>query len=215
MEVRLDSRFRLHGSLPRRLIDDGPRGNERLTGGLAILLLILLAIEGGTVLVIRSTLPLHVFIGVLLLPVVAAKLASTSYRLVRYYMGSKPYVRRGPPALVPRLLGPAVGILTVAVFGTGVGLLFVPAGQTTLLFLHKASFVLWFAAMTIHVLIHLTELPRVGLADWGATAHRVAGVARRRELLLATLVVGTILGLVALPLSNPWDHWLAGVGVGG
>ena len=92
----MDSRFRLHGSLPRRLIDDGPRGNERLTGGLAILLLILLAIEGGTVLVIRSTLPLHVFIGVLLLPVVAAKLASTSYRLVRYYMGSKPYVRLGP-----------------------------------------------------------------------------------------------------------------------
>jgi len=212
----LDSRFKLHGSLPRKLLDDGPRGNERLTAGLAILLLILLAIEGATVLVIRSTLPLHVFVGVLLLPVVAAKLASTGYRLFRYYAASKPYVRRGPPAVIPRLLGPVVAGLTMALFGTGVGLLFVPPGQSTLLFLHKASFVLWFAAMTVHVLIHLADLPQLGLADWRKAAHRVTGVARRRELLLATLLVGTVLGLAALPLSNPWEHWLTGFGaVGG
>lgn len=166
-------------------------GNARLTSSTAIALLVMLAVEGVTVLQVHSLLSLHVFVGVLLIPPVLLKIASTGYRFVRYYMADPAYREKGPPAWLLRLLGPAVVILTLVLLGSGVGLMYVGHSQHDLLLTaHKASFVLWFFAMTVHVLGHLPETVRMGLSDWFGRAQRLVGAGRRRSALIASLVVG-------------------------
>ena len=95
-------------------------GNERLTAATAGVLLVLLAVEGATIVALRPLLSVHVFVGVLLIPPIVLKLASTGYRFVRYYTRHPAYRRQGPPRLLLRLLGPLVVVSTLALFGTGV-----------------------------------------------------------------------------------------------
>ena len=80
----------------------GPPGNERLTTSTGLVLLVLLAVETLTTLSLRSYLSVHIFLGLLLLPPVALKLASTGWRFVRYYTNSRPYRLAGPPRLLLR-----------------------------------------------------------------------------------------------------------------
>jgi hypothetical protein len=182
--------------------DGDPRveSNARLTGGLAALLLVLLAAEGATVLSVRSLLSAHVVIGMILVPPVLLKIASTGWRFVRYYKGDPAYLRKGPPQVVLRLLGPAVVILTVVLFGSGIALILVHGSiQGQLLSIHKVSFVLWFAVMTIHVLGHLAETARLAPADWlRRTRREVKGAGIRQWALVSAVVIGCILGAVML-----------------
>jgi hypothetical protein len=60
----------------------GSDGNEQLTSVVATLLIVLLTIEGATLLNVTSLLTVHAFVGMLLLPVVALKLASTGWRVL-------------------------------------------------------------------------------------------------------------------------------------
>ena len=64
------------------------------------------------------------------------------------------------------MLAPGVVLTTVALFGTGVALLFAGPPSNTLVFAHKLSFIAWVALMTLHVLGHLLEVPRLALPDW-------------------------------------------------
>ena len=58
---------------------DGVEGNRRLTSITAIALLVLLFVEGLTVLLgVRGQIRIHVFVGMLLLPPIALKLATTA-----------------------------------------------------------------------------------------------------------------------------------------
>ena len=77
-------------------------------------LLILLAVEGFTILRVGRLLTLHFFLGMLLLGPVALKAGSVIYRFARYYTGSEPYRRKGPPAPLLRLLGPVIILLTAS-----------------------------------------------------------------------------------------------------
>ena len=61
-------------------------------------LLVLLAVEGFTILRVGRLLTLHFFLGMLLLGPVTLKAGSVIYRFARYYSGSAPYRRKGPPA---------------------------------------------------------------------------------------------------------------------
>jgi hypothetical protein len=187
-------------------VTDGPEANARLTGALAAVLLVLLAAEGFTVLSVRQLLAPHVFIGMLLIPPVALKIGSTTYRFVRYYLGSEAYRRKGPPPLLLRLLGPVLVALTVSVLGTGVVLMFVSRGaRQEWLFLHKASFVLWFGAMTIHVLGHLADTARLGPRDWyGRTRREVRGAGIRQWAVVTSVVVGVFLGLLLAGRTGRW-----------
>jgi hypothetical protein len=147
----------------------------------------------------------HVFVGMLLVPPVLLKSASTGYRLLRYYTGNGPYVRRGPPPLLLRVLGPAVVVLTFAVLSTGVVTLWTPgSGPSVALMLHKASFVLWFAAMTVHVLGHLVDTLRLAPGDWLQADRAVPGAGLRRAALIASLVAGVGLGVLALSQADLW-----------
>ena len=149
----------------RARLRDGVAGNARLTGGVAAALLVLLAAEGATIPFIGPLLGPHIFIGMLLIPPVLLKLGSTGYRFARYYAGTR-LRRKGPPPLALRLLAPGVVLTTLALFGTGVALLFAGPPSNTLLFAHKLSFIAWVALMTLHVLGHLLELPALALPDW-------------------------------------------------
>src|SRR5207302_289436 len=94
----------------KRAFTGGSAGNEQLTAVVATVLVVLLAIEGATLLQLTSLLTVHAFVGMLLIPVVALKLASTGWRMLRYYRRGEEYVRRGPPHVVLRMpVAPVVG----------------------------------------------------------------------------------------------------------
>lgn len=189
--------------------DRSVEANSRITAGAGALLFVLLAAEGVTILRVRGLLSAHVFIGMLLIPPVLVKLASTGWRFARYYSGTPAYVRKGPPPPLLRLLGPAVVVLTVAVFASGVALVLAPsAAGGRLLLIHKASFVLWFAVTAIHVLGHLLETARLAPLDWLRRSRRqVTGAVARQWLLVGSLVVGAVLGAAMLgPTSSYEPH---------
>jgi hypothetical protein len=185
---------------------EGVEGNARLTAAAATLLLVLLAAEGATLPAIGTLVRPHVFIGFALIPPVALKVGSTAYRFARYYTGGRDYRRKGPPPTALRLLGPVVVLATVALLATGVLLVFVgDSWQGRLLTLHKASFVLWFAAMTIHVLAHVVDTARLAPRDWPlSTAPSVRGAAVRRWTLAVCVLAGALLGAWALGHLGVW-----------
>jgi hypothetical protein len=81
-------RIRPVGRRARRPPHDPAEANARLTAGATVVLLVLLAAEGATILRIRGLLSEHVFIGMLLVPPVLVKTCSTVYRFARYYLGA-------------------------------------------------------------------------------------------------------------------------------
>jgi len=191
----------------------GVAGNERLTAMTGAILLVLFAAEGVTLLRLHQLLTLHFFLGMLLLGPVALKIASTGYRFARYYTGAAPYVRKGPPAPVMRLLGPLVMASSLAVLGTGVLLAVVgPGADQPWLFLHKASFIGWFGVMTVHVLVYAPRLPRLLLGRQGGEARTgaartgavLAGRGTRWLLLAGSLACGLLLALATLHTTAPW-----------
>jgi len=188
-------------------VRDGVAGNARLTGGAAAMLLVLLAIEGATVPFIGPLVGPHIFVGMLLIPPVLLKLGSTGYRFARYYSGNPSYRREGPPSLPMRLLAPGVVLMTLALFGTGVALLIAGPETDTLNFLHKASFIAWFALMAVHVLGHLLHVPQLALPDWRRSGGReaaLAGSGLRVALLATSMLAGLALALATISLAGPW-----------
>jgi hypothetical protein len=181
-------------------------------------LLILLAAEGFTILQIGRLLTWHFFLGMLLLGPVALKAGSVTYRFFRYYAGSAPYRRKGPPAPLLRLLGPVIMLLTAGVFGSGVMLALIgPSGRHPWLMVHKAAFILWLGAMAIHVLAYVPRLPRLlhaealGVAlpvDGGAhgrVARALGGRGMRLFLLGGSLLAGVVLALLTVHLASAWE----------
>lgn len=92
--------------------------NARLTAVAGLVLLVLLAAEGVTIVSIRRLLPLHYFIGLLLIPPLLLKLATTGTRFVRYYRHDREYRAAGPPEPILRATAPLLVISTVLVLGT-------------------------------------------------------------------------------------------------
>jgi hypothetical protein len=186
---------------------NGVAANARLTGAVAVALLVLLAAEGATIPFVGPLLGPHIFIGLLLIPPVLLKMGSTGYRFVRYYSGNPAYVRKGPPAAALRIMAPGVVLSTLALFGTGVALLFAGPPSNTLLFAHKLSFIAWVALMSLHVLGHLLELPSLAMPDWrrnGPPEARLAGAGARAMTLFASILAGTLLATFAISNAGGW-----------
>jgi hypothetical protein len=187
--------------------EHGPEGNERLTAATGAVLLLLFAAEGVTILSLRQLLSWHYFIGFLLIGPVALKLGTTGYRFTRYYTGAPAYRRKGPPVPLLRVLGPFVVLTSVAVLATGValGLLGHDAGPVPVLLLHKASFVLWAAVMTVHVLAYVWRLPRLIRGDLHRRGPgRPGGAVLRWSLLALSLGAGVVIALATEPLVSHW-----------
>ncbi len=201
-----------------RITGGGTDGNERLTAAAGVLLLVLFAALGVTILRIGQLLWLHLFLGMLLIGPVLLKLASTGYRFARYYTANPAYRRKGPPDTPMRLLAPLVVLSTVVVFGSGVALLFAgPSARGTLFPIHKVSFFVWLALMAAHVLGHLADLPAPLRADYGGAGKGLAGLSGRepgrdgRVLSLAgMLVAGLVLAVLVIPEFGPWVNGFHG-----
>ncbi len=191
----------------RTFLGGGTDGNEQLTAITGSILLVLFAVLGITIIRIGQLLWLHLFLGVLLVGPVALKLASTGYRFTRYYTGNAAYKHKGPPPLALRMLGPLVILTTLAVFFTGLLLLLDgPSASGTLRMLHKLSFFAWLAAVGVHVLGHLAELPgslRAVSRGEGRT-RSLPGSRGRTFVLIGSLLAGLVLALLFLPDVHNW-----------
>ncbi|MDP9303550.1 MAG: hypothetical protein M3O92_03490 [Actinomycetota bacterium] len=181
----------------------GPAGNERLTTSVGLVLLVLLIAETLTTLSARSLLPVHIFLGLLLLPPIALKLGSIGWRFLRYYAGDKLYRHEGPPRLVPRLLAPLLIASTLVLFGSGIALAAV--GGDRLFAVHIVSFGVWGLLMIVHVLAYLARTLRDGTADWHRSPEPVVVGARgRRAALGGAVLAGVILAAATYPAQQGW-----------
>lgn len=212
------------GADPGAVGSAGAEGNGRLTAVNGMVLVVLLAAEGVTILGIRQMITWHVYIGLLLVGPVVLKSASTGWRFLRYYSRSRPYVEKGPPHPILRVLGPIVMISTAAVLGTGIGLIFTgPYHREPLLTLHQASFIVWIGATAIHVLGHIVHASATTwreLRDPSATPitrHR----RWRTAAIAAALIAGVGLATALTPAAHAWtslrfhgehDHVRSGAG---
>jgi hypothetical protein len=183
----------------------GPLGNERLTNSTGLVLLVLLAVEALTTLALDSFLNVHIFLGLLLIPPVVLKFATTGWRFVRYYTRNEAYRLEGAPRLLLRLLAPLLVGSTLSLFGSGVALLVFGHGGGVLRTVHTLSFVVWGVLMIVHVLAYLSHAVRVGLADWRRKTEKlVAGARSRRATLAVALVAGVIVALATYPAQQSW-----------
>lgn len=191
----------------RSAADVGVEGNSRLTSMTGMVLLVLLAVEGVTVLSVRQMITLHIYLGVLLIGPVVLKCASTMYRFARYYTGAAPYVRKGAPHVILRVLGPLVVASSVALLATGVALIVAgPDHRQPWITLHQASFIIWFGVMVIHVLGHAFAAGNDVLREY--RAPRTSSAARRRTLRLVaialSLMAGVGLATALMPSAHSW-----------
>ncbi len=183
----------------------GVTGNETLTRSTAALLTVLLVAEGATVLDVGGMLSVHMFIGLVLIPPVLLKLASASYRMVRYYTGARAYREKGPPALPLRMLAPVLVVATLGIFTSGVALLALGHRSDVLLTLHKASFIVWGVVFAVHFLAYVPRVLQSLRADWGVARRApVPGGSLRMALLAAALGGGVALALTLLPAITDW-----------
>ncbi len=203
---------------PRRrarlaLLGGGTDGNEQLTAITGVILILLLAVIGLTILRIRQLISVHLFVGLLVMGPVALKMASTGYRFTRYYTHDPVYRKKGPPEPILRMIAPVVVLTTIAVFVSGLLLLFGGArSKDSWLALHKVSFIVWIVFTGLHVLAHLPGLPRA----LRATRERTASLGRDGELRSSTgeagrwiatagaLVAGLVLAIVLIPEFHSW-----------
>lgn len=198
-------------SLARRALDriaarlpGGPDGNRQLTALLGALLLVGTLAELATLMLgLQQTLPLHIAIGVALIPLVALKLASTGWRMLRYYTNAPAYRREGPPRPFLRAIAPLVVGATVALLGSGVGLILAGPHAQFFRAVHGASFTLFLVLVSVHAIAHLPKLRRFALADW-VTGRRTPGHLLRRSAVTFALVTGGALAVAAVQSAGPW-----------
>ncbi len=172
----------------------------------------LLALQRLTLLSTTRLLTVHVFVGMVLVPPILVKMGSTFARFVNYYRGVPSYRAKGPPTPLLRLAGPLVAASTVVLLGSGIALLYVPIGDRgAVLGVHKATFVLWFGVMVVHVLGHLLDTARLAPRDYVPTRRLYLRGAPARQLALgarlalgASLVLGFLLGVAMIPRADTW-----------
>jgi hypothetical protein len=184
-----------------------PRGNERLTAAVGLLVLAPVLVEVATVLLgVHTFMSLHVFVGLALIPAVLLKMASTGWRFVRYYTRSREYRAQGPPQIAMRLLAPVFVAATVVLFGSGVamGLLHGHALQTARR-LHGPASVIWLVLLGLHVLVYLGRAWRTTAQDaLPAQRKTVRGTTARAYALSTVVVCGLMLGGATVPAQHRW-----------
>ncbi|GAC1578971.1 MAG: hypothetical protein NVS3B18_12700 [Candidatus Dormibacteria bacterium] len=201
------------------VVRGGPDGNEQLTAATGVVLIVLLAALGITILRIDQLTWLHFFLGLLLIGPVALKMASTGYRFGRYYTHNPDYRRRGAPETWLRLLAPVVVLSTVVVFVSGVVLMYLgPADRDPVLLVHKASFFVWVGATALHVLGHLLGMPAalravaLDRASGRGGRRTQAGGTGRAITLAGAIIGGLVLAIALIPQFSIWTAHMSLLG---
>jgi hypothetical protein len=105
------------------------------------------------------------------------------------------------------LVAPAMVVSTVVLLATGVALLALDQTHGTIVGLHKASFVVWLGATSLHVVMRAFRLLPV-------LRRRLAGTALRLGLVGASLAAGLMLATLTLPAADHLqDNVTASVGI--
>jgi hypothetical protein len=180
-----------------------------LTATVGLVLIVLTLVELATLLLgLHRFLSLHVFIGLVLIPPVLLKLASTGWRFTRYYTRNEDYRLKGAPQLAMRLLAPLLVAATVVLFGSGVamGILHGQALQFARR-LHGPASVVWMILVGIHVLVYLRRAAVHAREDIVPVSRSsVRGASGRAYLLLAAVVAGFVVAAATLPADRHWFH---------
>lgn len=185
-------------------------GNHRLTALVGVVGLVpLLLVEGLTIISLGPLLPVHLFVGFWLLPPLLLKVGSTGYRFAAYYLRRPAFRAAGPPDPVARVVGPVVVATTLLLMASGVALwLGWGSRETAWGTLHRAGFVAWFLATTVHFLIHILPGARLSLADLRSGPGR----GTRTGLLAGCLLAGLLVALASLLYPSPARFGLLGDG---
>lgn len=195
---------------PMRLAQQqaGVIGNEQLTALVSLLLLGLIIVELVTSALVGVWLPAHTVIGVCLAGPLLVKMGSIGWRFLRYYTRAPAYVRRGPPPLVLRVLGPVLLVTTLVMVGSGVGLVMIGPLQPFLL-VHVFSALLWLPLVAVHSLAHILQVPRSITSDWSSSqsSRFPVGRALRRSTNLGALALGVIGAWLLFPAATPLFAW--------
>jgi dienelactone hydrolase len=184
-----------------------PDGNERLTATIGALLLIPILVELATIpLGVHTFMSLHVFVGLLLIPAVVLKLASTGWRFARYYSRSAAYRALGPPQTAMRLLAPFLVVATVVLLGSGVAMGFLHGSALGWARrLHGPASVVWIVLVGLHVLVYLRRTFTKASEDADPAKRSVApGAGRRAYVVVAALLAGLALGAATVPAQHRW-----------
>lgn len=184
-----------------------PDGNERLTAAIGLLLIVPALVEIATVVLgLHQYLSLHVFVGLVLIPPILLKLASTGWRFTRYYTGSAAYVVKGAPQIVMRLLAPLLVAATVILFGSGVAMGFLHGGALQIARrLHGPSSVAWMILIGLHVLVYAQRALRSTSEDLVASTRKAArGAWYRTALVGAAIGAGVVLAVALVPAQHRW-----------
>ena len=192
---------------PRTSERFNPVGNERLTAGIGIVLLVLTAVQLLTILLgVHTFMSLHVFVGFVLIPALLLKLASVGLRFVRYYTRADAYVRRGPPRVAMRLLAPLLVAVTAVLFGSGVAMGFLHGHDLTVARrLHGPASVVWLLLLGVHVLVYLKRALAGGAEDVSLVSRGVAPGPRARIWTIAAVgLTGVVIGVATVPLQHHW-----------
>lgn len=190
-----------------------PDGNERLTAAVGLILLVGTAIELATLLLgLQTFLSWHVFVGFVLLPPIALKLASTGWRFMRYYTRNEDYRLKGAPQLIMRVLAPLLVAFTLLLFGSGVAMGFVHGSALQLARrIHGPAAFFWTVLVGLHVLMYIRRAVRSTAEDiTPRTRREAAGAAVRTVLVAGAIAGGVAIGVALLPDLHVWLHLPSG-----
>lgn len=212
--MTLATRSPAPGGSQRRRSDAEVEGNARLTASTGLVLLVLFAVQVGTVVAsVKSHLTPHVVVGLLLVPPLLVKLGAVSWRFVRYYQRDPAYQRKGPPAPALRIMGPALLLATLALFVSGITLLLAPTAFGgpcgAMFYVHDGSFYLWTLLLLGHLAGHRRDIRRLALRDWvGRSRATVRHAPLRQAIVLLSLAAGLALALALVGQVRGYQHVL-------
>ena len=174
-------------------------GNEALTSWTGLLLLPLLGLVGLTGVAFGSLWRAHFVVGILLVPVLGMKLATTTYRAVRYYTGSKKYRAAGPPELSARLLAPVLIAVTVIAMWSGIVMWFNNTQDRPWSTIHTDAVVIMGGLVGVHVLMYIPKALRSVFRDLSHIRQGGRRTALRVSTVTAVFVVGIAVGFATQP----------------
>jgi hypothetical protein len=184
-----------------------PDGNARLTAAVGVLLLVPIVVELLTIpLGVHTFMSLHVFVGFVLIPLVALKLASTGWRFARYYTRSDAYRSHGPPQIAMRMLAPLFVAATIVLFGSGVAMGILHGHALVVARrLHAPSSAVWAVLAGVHTLVYLKRALVGGIGDVNRRRRRlVRGAGARAYVIAAALVCGVAVAAATVPAQHRW-----------
>jgi hypothetical protein len=182
--------------------------NARLVAITGLALLVLLPVPYATALSLDLLWRVHYFSGLLLIPLLAVKLAGTGWRAVRYYLGDRGFREDGPPHPMPRITAPILVLSTVVLFLSGVEMLLGADRFGPWSTIHNGAAIIFTGALGLHLLAHLWDTPTEVVGDLAPSriaASRVPGSRRRVVITVVAFVVGITLATAAMPVSQ-WQN---------